>query len=98
MAKAYWVVCYRSISDSAALNEYAKLAAPAILAGGGRFLARGGTAKTYDAGIDQRTVLVEFDSLAQAIATHDSPGYQAALGVLDNAVERDMRVVEGIGH
>ena len=29
MAKAYWVVCYRSISDPAALNEYAKLAAPA---------------------------------------------------------------------
>ena len=73
MAKAYWVVCYRSISDPAALNEYAKLAAPAILAGGGRFLARGGTAKTYDAGIDQRTVLVEFDSLAQAIATHAAP-------------------------
>jgi uncharacterized protein (DUF1330 family) len=98
MAKAYWVVCYRSISDPAALNEYAKLAAPAILAGGGRFLARGGTAKTYDAGIDQRTVLVEFDSLAQAIATHDSPDYQAALAVLGKAAERDMRVVEGIDH
>ena len=37
MAKAYWVVCYRSISDPAALNEYAELAAPAILAGGGAF-------------------------------------------------------------
>ena len=61
-----------------------------------RFLARGSPAKTYDAGIDQRTVLVEFDSLAQAIATHDSPGYQAALAVLSNAAERDMRVVEGV--
>src|ERR1700704_5448635 len=57
MAKAYWIACYRSISNPAALAEYAKLAGPAIIAGGGRFLARGGTAKTYEAGIDQRTVL-----------------------------------------
>ena len=98
MTKAYWVVCYRSISDPAALSEYTKLAVPAVVGGGGRFLARGGTAKTYDAGIDQRTVLVEFDSLAQAIATHDGPDYQAALAVLGNAAERDMRVVEGIDH
>jgi uncharacterized protein (DUF1330 family) len=96
MAKAYWVVCYRSISNPAARDEYTKLAVPAVLAGGGRFLARGNPAKTYDAGIGQRTVLVEFDSLAQAIATHDSPGYQAALAVLGNAAERDMRVVEGV--
>ena len=67
MAKAYWIACYRSISNPAALAEYAKLAGPAIIAGGGRFLARGGTAKTYEAGIDQRTVLIEFPSVAQAI-------------------------------
>jgi len=97
MAKAYWIACYRSISNPAALADYAKLAGPAITAGGGRFLARGGTAKTYEAGIDQRTVLIEFDSVAQAIATHDSPGYQAALAALGNAAERDMRIVEGVG-
>jgi len=77
MAKAYWVVCYRSISDPAARDAYTKLAVPAVLASGGRFLARGLPAKTYEGGIDQRTVLVEFDSLAQAIAAHESPGYQA---------------------
>jgi uncharacterized protein (DUF1330 family) len=87
MAKAYWIACYRSISNPAALAEYAKLAGPAITAGGGRFLARGGTAKTYEA---------EFPSVAQAIAAHDSPGYQAALVALGNAAERDMRIVEGV--
>jgi uncharacterized protein (DUF1330 family) len=96
MAKAYWVVCYRSISDPAALQEYTKLAVPALIAAGGRFLARSGPAKTYEAGIDQRTVLVEFDSLAQAIAAHDSPAYQATLAVLGNAAERDMRIIEGV--
>jgi len=96
MAKAYWVVCYRAISDPAKRDEYTKLAVPAVLASGGRFLARGSPAKTYEAGINQRTVLVEFDSLAQAIAAHDSPGYQAALAVLGNAAERDLRIVEGV--
>ena len=91
-----WVVCYRSISDPAARDAYTKLAVPAVLASGGRFLARGLPAKTYEGGIDQRTVLVEFDSLAQPIAAHESPGYQAALAVLGNAAERDLRIVEGI--
>ena len=80
MAKAYWVVCYRSISDPAARDAYTKLAVPAVLASGGRFLARGLPAKTYEGGIDQRTVLVEFDSLAQAIAAHDSPGLSGRIG------------------
>jgi uncharacterized protein (DUF1330 family) len=96
MAKAYWIACYRSISNPDALAAYAKLAGPAIAASGGRFLARGGTAKTYEAGIAQRTVLIEFESVAKAIATHDSPGYQAALEALGNAAERDMRIVEGV--
>jgi uncharacterized protein (DUF1330 family) len=96
MAKAYWVVCYRSISDPTAREKYTKLAIPAVLAGGGRYLARGGVTKTSEAGINQRTVLVEFNSLAQAIATYDSPGYQAALAVLRNAAERDVRIVEGV--
>jgi len=96
MAKAYWVVCYRSISSPAARVEYTKLAVPAVLDGGGRYLARGGVAKTYEGGINQRTVLVEFDSLAQAIATYESPGYQAALAVLGNAAERDIRIVESL--
>ena len=60
MAKAYWVVCYRSISDPAARDEYTKLAVAAVLASG-RFLARGIPAKTYEAGIDQRTVLGSVD-------------------------------------
>ncbi len=68
LRKAYWVVCYRSISDPAARDKYTQLAVPAVLASGGRFLARGVPTKTYEGGIDQRTALVEFDSLAQAIA------------------------------
>jgi uncharacterized protein (DUF1330 family) len=96
MAHAYWICFYRSISKPDALKAYAELAGPAIQAAGGRFLARGGVAKTYEAGLNQRTVMIEFDSVQQAIAAHDSAGYQAALKALDNGAERDMRIVEGL--
>lgn len=96
MAKAYWIAFYRSIKNPDAFAAYAKLAPAAIQAAGGRFLVRGMPAKTYEAGLNQRVVVVEFDSVAQAIAAHDSPGYQAALKVLGDAVEREMRIVEGI--
>ena len=96
MAKGYWVSCYQSIDNPEKLAAYAKLAAPAIIAGGGKFLVRGPAAKAYEQGLLQRTVIVEFDSLAAANAAHDGPGYQEALRVLGDAVERDMRIVEGV--
>jgi uncharacterized protein (DUF1330 family) len=96
VAKAYWVATYRSISNPEALAEYAKLAGPALSAAGGRPLARGTAAKAYENGLTQRVVLIEFDSVAQAVAAHDSPGYQAALKVLNNTADRDLRIVEGL--
>jgi uncharacterized protein (DUF1330 family) len=96
MPKAYWVVTYRSVKNPDVWQAYAKLAGPAIQAAGGRFLIRNKPTKTYEAGIDERVVLVEFDSLTQALAAHDTPAYQAALKTLGTGnVERDMRVVEG---
>ena len=96
MAKGYWIATYFSISNADAMAEYGKLAGPAIAAAGGRFLARGTAAKAYEKGLKQRTVLIEFDSVEQASAAHDSPGYQAALKVLGNACERDLRIIEGV--
>jgi uncharacterized protein (DUF1330 family) len=95
MAKGYWVTFYRSVSNPAALAAYAKLAGPAIEAGGGRFLARGAAAKAYEAGMVERSVLIEFDSVQQAIATYESPAYQVAKKLLEGSVERDVRFLEG---
>ena len=96
MAKAYWVATYRSISNPDALAAYAKLAGPSIAAAGGKFLVRGTPAKTYEAGLQQRTVVIEFDSVAAATAAHDSAGYQEALAALGNGAERDIRILEGV--
>ena len=97
MAKAYWITTYRSIKNPEALAAYAKLAGPAMAAAGGKFLVRGTPSKTYENGQMQRTVVIEFPSLAQAVAAHETPGYQEALIALGKGnVERDMRVVEGV--
>lgn len=96
MAKAYWVSFYRSISNPEALAAYAKLAVPALAARGAKALARGVPAQTYEAGIKQRVVILEFESLAAAVAAHDSPEYQAALKVFNGAGERDFRIVEAL--
>ena len=96
MAKAYLVVTYRSIKDQEKWSAYAKLAVPAIQKEGGRFIVRGMPAKTYEQGMNQRVVIVEFDSVQKASAAHDSAGYQEALRALGNGAERDMRLVEGV--
>lgn len=97
MPKAYWISVYRSVSDPDALAAYAKLAGPALSAAGARFLARGLPAAVKENGLQQRTVLIEFDSVAAALAAYDSPAYQEALVALgDNAVVREIRIIEGV--
>ena len=96
MPRGYWVTFYRAVSNPAALAEYAALAGPAIEAGGGRFLVRGTPAHIYESGLMQRTVVIEFDSVEQALKAHDSDGYQAALRALGQGAVRDIRIVEGV--
>ena len=96
MAKGYWVVFYRSVSNPAAVAQYAKLAGAAILAGGGRFLTRGAAVEAFEAGKKERSVVIEFESAAKAVEAYQSPAYQAALKLLEGAVERDVRILEGV--
>lgn len=96
MAKAYWINFFRSVSDPDKLARYVKLAGPVMQNFGGRFLVRGQPARVYEAGLMERTIIIEFDSVEQAIAAYESPGYQAALEALGDGAERDLRIVEGV--
>ena len=96
MAKAYWVAAYHAIHDETAFAAYVKLAVPALDAAGARVIARGMPARVYEGGLKQRVVLIEFASVAQATAAHDSPAYQEALRALGNGADRDLRIVEGV--
>ncbi|HVK27151.1 MAG TPA: DUF1330 domain-containing protein [Nocardioides sp.] len=92
---AYWISNYREVLDADKLAAYAALAGPALIEAGGTFLARGLPEKVYEAGLEQRSVLIEFESVEAALAAHESPAYQAALVALDGGAVRDMRIVPG---
>jgi len=96
MAKGYWINVFHKVKDPAKLDAYRALAGPAMQAAGAKFLVRGDPAKTYEKGLMQRVVVIEFPSVAAAIAAHDSPGYQAALKALGDGADRDLRIVEGV--
>jgi uncharacterized protein (DUF1330 family) len=93
--KGYWVVCYKSVSNPAAVSEYAKLATTALEKLKGRVIVGGKPAKTHEAGADQSVFVVEFENLDKAVAAYESDLYREALKVLGNAAERDFRIVEG---
>jgi uncharacterized protein (DUF1330 family) len=95
MPKAYWVTCYRSISDPQKLAAYAKLAPPAVTPFGARYIARGTAAAAFESGQNERIVISEFPSLENAIAAYNSPAYQEALKALGDGAVRDIRIVEG---
>lgn len=95
MPKGYWVACYREIKDEEALKKYSALATSAIQNAGGRFLSRGKAIAAHEAGWLERTVIVEFDSIADAIAAYKTEAYQKAVAALEDKVERDFRVLEG---
>lgn len=94
MATAYWINTFRVVHDAEKLAAYAALAKPAMEAAGGRFLARGIAAAAFELGTTERTTLIEFPSVAAAVAAYDSPAYQEALRALDGGAERDIRIIE----
>jgi uncharacterized protein (DUF1330 family) len=96
MAKGYWVVAYRSISDADKVAAYGKLAVPAIADAGGKFLSRGGQVTPHESGQNERTVLVEFPSYAAAVAAYETPAYREALAALGDGADRDLRITEGV--
>lgn len=96
MPGAYWINTVREIRDPEKQDAYARLAAPAIAEAGGRFLARGVAAAAYEQGVVERTVVIAFDSVDDAVAAYESEPYQAALDALGDGVVRDIRIVEAL--
>lgn len=94
MAKGYLVVFYREPPKEENLAAYAAPAKAAIEAMGGKFIARGMPVKTFEAGLMERSIVIEFESVDAAINAYESDIYQKVLPSL--GVLRDMRVIEGV--
>ncbi|MDH5682268.1 MAG: DUF1330 domain-containing protein [Spirochaetota bacterium] len=96
MKKGYWVVTFRKVKDEKRLQDYREIAGPALKEYGAKALVRGIPAVVHELGMAEQVVILEFPSLDQAIRAHDSREYQDALKVLGDAVERDIRIIDGI--
>jgi uncharacterized protein (DUF1330 family) len=97
MKKGYWVVAYRKVGDEATMKNYIALARAALGKFGAHTLVSPASAVTaHEAGLQQMTVVVEFDSYETALAAYESADYKKALAVLGSSVERDFRIAEGV--
>ncbi len=96
MPKGYMISAHRSPADPDKSAAYRELAKPALEAEGGRFLAAGGRVVAKENGVNERTILIEFDSFEAAVAAFESAAYQEALRALDGGADRDIRLFEGL--
>ena len=95
MPKGYIMISYLEFPTDENLSNYAPKAIDAIRNAGGKFLARGMPVATFENGMNQWAVIVEFESADAAQAALTSDVYQATFALLDG-VKRDVRVIEGI--
>ena len=95
MPKGYWIITFRSVTDASKLDRYIELAAPVLSAAAVRFVVRGMPAKVYEAGVQERTVVIEFESVEKAIEVYESAEYQKSVEALGDGAVRDVRVIAG---
>lgn len=95
-AKGYWIA-HVEVRDAERYQDYIKANAVAFKKYNARFLVRGGAAVVANGGTTRRHVVLEFDSFALAKACHDSPEYQAAAKIRDEASAVELIIVEGYG-
>ncbi len=84
----------RSVRDADKVARYVELVGSAMADHGGRFLARGMPAQVFESGVMERSVVIEFPSVADAVAAYESPAYQEALVALGDGADRDIRIIE----
>ena len=92
---AYWMARV-NVTDAHVYGEYAKLAGPAIEKYGGRFLARGGESLTFEGEDFGRNVVIQFDSVEQAVEAYNSPEYKEALKFSSKSSIRNVCIVDGV--
>ena len=91
-----YVISRVRMKPGAALDSYRQLAAASIERHGGRYLVRGGEQEILEGTWAPATIIVEFPTMEAARAWHASADYAEALEHRDEALERDLILVEGM--
>ena len=90
---ALWIA-HVTVTDEEAYGKYAALAAQAIAAHGGKFIARGGRYVQLEGQDRPRNVVARFPSVEAAETCYNSDIYQRALNHARDASERELMIVE----
>lgn len=93
---AYWINTFIEIRDEVKLARYVELAGPAMHMAGGRFLARGNPAHSFEEATDLRTTIIEFETVDAAVAAYHSPAYREALHALGDGARREIRIMAAV--
>ena len=78
------------------LDEYRRLAAESIERHGGRYLVRGGEQQILEGEWAPATIIVELPTSEAARAWYASPDYVRALRYREEALDRDLVLVDGV--
>ena len=92
---AYWIA-RMTVTEPTAYARYASAATRAFSEFGARVLARGGEARQLEGEGRPRNVIVEFDTLEQALACYRSATYEAARAHRAGAGVGEIVIVEGV--
>ena len=95
MPKGYFLSAHRSPANPEKRNAYLALAAPAIEKYEGKMLASTNIVEAHENGVEEQTVLLEFESIEKVKSFYYSDEYQSALKALDGGADRDIRIFEG---
>ena len=86
-----------TVKDAEAFQAYRTRAAASIKQHGGRYLVRGGAVDTLEGSWTPTTIIVvEFPDLERARTWYGSQEYAAALAFRDDALSRNLVIVDGI--
>lgn len=94
MPKAYWIA-NMDVHDAEKYDVYRAANAKPFADFGARFVVRGGKQEVREGTGRSRTVVVEFESYAQAIACYESDDYQAAKALRVDISDGTLVIVEG---
>lgn len=93
-----YVIVQTDITDPERYEQYKAASPPAIAAGGGRFLVRGGELVVLEGDWQPaRLVVLEFEDLAAAKRWYESEVYQEARKLREGAAHLRMVAVQGVG-
>jgi uncharacterized protein (DUF1330 family) len=94
MARGYWIAQV-DVTDAEGYKAYIRENASAFHKFGGRFLVRGGRSEVVEGQVRSRTVVIEFEDYATALACYRSPEYAKALTLRTANSIADVLVIEG---